>query len=58
MNNDPHKKMILRYAAIIALGDKATEAEKTELSSLEDQLHLTKDSILEQATKIGLASIK
>lgn len=53
-----HKKLILRYAVIVAKGDEVTEAEKKELTSIEDQLHLTKDSILKQATQFALANIK
>ena len=57
MNNDT-KKMILRYASIVALGDEATQKEKQELVSIEDELHLTKGSILAKATEFALAQIK
>ncbi len=57
-NNYVHKKLILRYAVLIAKGDAATETEKQEMNSIEDQLHLTKDTILRQATEFGLAAIK
>lgn len=56
--NSTHKKLILRYAVIIAKGDEATEVDKKELASIEDQLHLTKESILKKATEFGLAAIK
>jgi Na+-translocating ferredoxin:NAD+ oxidoreductase RnfC subunit len=56
--HNTHKKLVLRYAAITAKGDGATDAEKTELASIEDQLHLSKESILKKATEFGLANIK
>lgn len=56
--NNLTKKMILRYAEVVALGEQATEEQIEELHMIEDQLHLTKDSILRMATEIGLASIK
>ena len=58
MNMNANTKIILRYAQIIALGDKATEEEQDELVLIEDQLHLTKESILRKATQLGLAGIK
>lgn len=53
-----HKKMILKYAALVAKGDDATQEEKQEMISIEDQLHLSRDSILREATQFGLAQIK
>lgn len=57
-NNYLHKEKILRYAIIIAKGDNASETEKKELVSIEDQLQMPKESILRQATEFGLASLK
>lgn len=57
MNND-YKKLILKYAAIIAKGDEASQTEKEQLSLIEDQVHLTKESILRQATELGLANLR
>lgn len=56
--NNAQKQIILRYAVIIAKGDEVSEAEKNELTLIEDQLHLSKESILRKATEFGLASIK
>ena len=56
--NNVKNKMILRYAQIVAKGDNATEQDKLEQKTIEDQLHLAKDSILREATKLGLAQIK
>lgn len=53
-----HKKLILKYAMLIARGDDATKEEREEMSTIEDQLHLPKDSILREATKLGLSQIK
>lgn len=53
-----HKKLILKYAMIIARGDDATQEEKEEMSAIEDQLHLSRDTILREATKLGLSQIK
>jgi hypothetical protein len=50
------QKMLVRYAAITALGESASPEEKKELNTIEDHLHLSGDSILEQATRLALAS--
>jgi hypothetical protein len=57
MMNNMQKRAILKYATIIALGDKATEDQKKELTSIEDMLHLPKESILKRATEFGLEQI-
>lgn len=56
--NKEHKKLVLRYAQIIAKGDNATKEEQEILTSIEDQMHRTKDSILREATVLALATIK
>lgn len=48
------QKMLLRYAAVIALGNNATASEKKELETIEDQLHLSSETILRQATELAL----
>lgn len=49
------QKMLVRYAAITAKGESASPEEKEELNTIEDHLHLSEDSILEQATRLALA---
>lgn len=56
--NKENKKMILRYATLIAKGDETTEEENLELKTIEDHLHLAKESILRKATELGLAQLR
>jgi hypothetical protein len=56
--HNTHKKLVLRYAALTAKGDEVTSVEKAELAAIEDQLHLSKESILRKATELGLTNIK
>lgn len=62
MNTKPianaRKKMVLRYATLTAKGESASSEEKYELTSIEDQLHMTQESLIREATKYGLAAIK
>lgn len=58
MKNNERTKMVLRYAAIIAKGQQASDEEKAQLVMIEDHLHLTKESILLEATNLGLAKMK
>lgn len=55
---DARKKMVLRYATLIAKGDDTSSEEKHELTLIEDQLHLTQESLIREATEYGLAAIK
>lgn len=58
MNNNERNKQILRYAALTAKEGGVTAEEKEELVAIETELHLTKEALLREATKLGLAQLK
>ena len=54
--NSERKRLILRYAMLAAKSEQSSPETAAELQAIEDQLHLSKESILRQATELALAT--
>ncbi|MFA6608758.1 MAG: hypothetical protein WCT07_02510 [Candidatus Paceibacterota bacterium] len=52
-----HEQMILRYATLMSQ-EKPSQNDIDEMQMIEDQLHLTPDRILQEATALAISNVR